>query len=409
MSATIVLLFASSCNRVTEAPVPNLKWPVFDSSGALPLRASERKALEGIYSITEKDQRFGPAAALKWSYTATGSDTVYQLSFFCEKDIAYFICEGKRLKDQILLNGYWRKMVNTETGKVHFTMKVPEGSLPDSLTLSGLYGDHEEEPTVPIRFQYKRPLYSKTPFEIIGHRGGGRNNDLLPASENSLKMLTLAARFGSTGVEIDVKLTKDGVPVLYHDAKIDDRLTNKAGLRGPISDYTLAELQKEIRLKDGQQLPTLRQALQTVVERTPISYVWLDTKYEGSLDSVRALQTEFMNQAKQAGKTLEIVIGIPDEKALAAFQQLPDYKNIPSLCELDTGIARSINARIWAPMWTKGTQTKESFAMQQEGRRVYVWTMDFPDKISQFMSEGRFNGIATNLPSIVAYYYYTKQ
>jgi hypothetical protein len=49
---------------------------------------------------------------------------------FCEKDAAYFICQGKKRKDTILLNGYWRKMDNSKTGKARFLFRN-EGSHPN--------------------------------------------------------------------------------------------------------------------------------------------------------------------------------------------------------------------------------------------------------------------------------------
>ena len=95
-----------------------------------------------------------------------------------------------------------------------------------------------DEPTKKISLKYMRPLYNKTPLEITAHRGGGRNGDLLPASENSVEIIQLAPRLGATGVEIDVQQTRDGVLVLYHDERINDRLTHKTGIRGKLKEYS---------------------------------------------------------------------------------------------------------------------------------------------------------------------------
>jgi glycerophosphoryl diester phosphodiesterase len=45
-------------------------------------------------------------------------------------------------------------------------------------------------------------------FQILAHRGGGRNSDYLGVSENSIEMIDIAERFGSTGIEIDARLQK---------------------------------------------------------------------------------------------------------------------------------------------------------------------------------------------------------
>jgi glycerophosphoryl diester phosphodiesterase len=121
------------------------------------------------------------------------------------------------------------------------------------------------------------------------------------------------------------------------------------------------------------------------------------------------MQKEFTEKAAAMGRKLQIVIGIPTEETMNAFLQLPDYKNIPSLCELDTEKAVQLNAGIWAPSWIKGHQTKEVTAMKAKGIKSFVWTVDIPDKVKEFMYEAKFNGIVTNRPTIAAYYHLAKQ
>lgn len=61
------------------------------------------------------------------------------------------------------------------------------------------------------------------------------------------------------GMEIDVQLCADGVPVLMHDDTVD-RTTN---LSGPVREKTLAELQAA-NAGDGEPVPTLDQVLSLV-------------------------------------------------------------------------------------------------------------------------------------------------
>jgi glycerophosphoryl diester phosphodiesterase len=58
---------------------------------------------------------------------------------------------------------------------------------------------------------------------IIAHRGGGAL-----APENTLAGLRIAQRMGCRGVEFDVALTADAVPILLHDETLE-RTTNGAG------------------------------------------------------------------------------------------------------------------------------------------------------------------------------------
>src|SRR5258708_21647552 len=51
--------------------------------------------------------------------------------------------------------------------------------------------------------------------KVIGHRGA-----MAYAPENTLASFREARRRGATWVEIDVKLTADGVPIVMHDASL---------------------------------------------------------------------------------------------------------------------------------------------------------------------------------------------
>lgn len=55
---------------------------------------------------------------------------------------------------------------------------------------------------------------------VIGHRGLGKNmnkRDSLQLGENTVELFIAAASLGASYVEFDVQLTKDFVPVIYHD------------------------------------------------------------------------------------------------------------------------------------------------------------------------------------------------
>ena len=68
---------------------------------------------------------------------------------------------------------------------------------------------------------------------IIAHRGGGAL-----APENTLAGLRLAARLGCRGVEFDVMLSRDGVPLLIHDETLE-RTTDG---RGEVAAHDFAQL-----------------------------------------------------------------------------------------------------------------------------------------------------------------------
>src|SRR5215213_6660771 len=74
----------------------------------------------------------------------------------------------------------------------------------------------------------KKPL-------IIAHRGASAL-----APENTFAAFRRAIADGAEGIEFDVRLTKDGTPVVFHDATLA-RLTTRKNL---VSNLTTEELQK---------------------------------------------------------------------------------------------------------------------------------------------------------------------
>ncbi|KAK1239521.1 hypothetical protein MKX07_009009 [Trichoderma sp. CBMAI-0711] len=74
---------------------------------------------------------------------------------------------------------------------------------------------------------------------VIGHRGLGKNitsNKSLQLGENTLPSFIAAANLGAQYVEFDVQLTKDHVPVIYHDF-----LVSETGIDAPVHTLTLEQ------------------------------------------------------------------------------------------------------------------------------------------------------------------------
>ena len=392
--------------------------------GTAPLPFTTRHALEGVYAVTDAGKTFGDYVVLRWSYVADGPDTTHYLSLFAGREVSYFIMQGGRKDNTLHFTGYWRKMTSFLTGNASFTILPDDGGTSltgsnpraqrDTLTFTGRFDNGEGTAGESISLRYLRPILVTRPFAIIAHRGGGRNSDMLPASENTVAMVLMAERFGANGIEIDVRLTSDGIPVLFHDENLNLRLNEKNGLVGPVESYSYRQLQTFVRLVHGETIPTLREVLDAVIDRTNLRMVWLDMKSaKASMHIVRAIQRAAMAKALAqyvAGRRvpLAILIGLPDEEKADEFLTLPDYADAPALCELDMNQVRRTGAAVWAPRWTLGTQPAEVAQMHAEGKKVVVWTLDVPQYIAQYVGQGDLDGILTNYPSSVAFTHFVR-
>ncbi len=106
----------------------------------------------------------------------------------------------------------------------------------------------------------EKPAHAIPP-RVIGHRGA-----LGHAPENTLASLRKAAELGATWVEFDTKLSRDNQPIVFHD----DDLERITGVRGPLAEKTLEELQSLdagawfANGYSGERIPTLGQALEVL-------------------------------------------------------------------------------------------------------------------------------------------------
>ena len=92
----------------------------------------------------------------------------------------------------------------------------------------------------------------KKQFFLIAHRGGVVDENI---SENSLTGLEEAIKRGYTHVEIDVRVTKDGHTVCFHD----NNLMREAGVDKNISELLLNEIKKIKLTRSKEIIPTFEE------------------------------------------------------------------------------------------------------------------------------------------------------
>ena len=91
---------------------------------------------------------------------------------------------------------------------------------------------------------------------IFAHRGLTFQGNKTIADENTLEAFELALAAGADYLESDIQVTKDHVPVLFHDGD----LTRLVGKKTKVSNLTLSQI-TQIELPHSGKIPTLEQAL----------------------------------------------------------------------------------------------------------------------------------------------------
>jgi glycerophosphoryl diester phosphodiesterase len=188
----------------------------------------------------------------------------------------------------------------------------------------------------------------------LAHRGDWR-----VAPENTLAALEAAMRVpGCDGVEFDVRLSRDGVPVLLHD----DTLGRVQHVRERVDRLTADELA-------AHDVPRLAEVLQA------LPGAWMDVELKGE-DHADA--TADVLRSARGDAPDDAVITSFDPPALVAMRdRLPGWGRWLNADELDPGtlsLAVGLDCRGVSVLW--GGITPASMARAREaGLEVAAWTV----------------------------------
>jgi glycerophosphoryl diester phosphodiesterase len=161
---------------------------------------------------------------------------------------------------------------------------------------------------------------------ILGHRGASA-----VAPENTLAAFSRAMRDGADGIEFDVRLSRDRVPVVIHDAS----LKRTALIDRLVSDLSSEELQKTdvgtwFDQRHGRddlsgptdysvaKLPTLAQVLDLFKSNTGLLY--LEMKCDAS--EAAALATEVVTAIRRAQMIESVVVESFDLPAIVEVKRM---------------------------------------------------------------------------------------
>ena len=364
------------------------------------LDSSQCRAMEGIYSVDDESSTFGSIVVVKWTGT--------WCNLFAEKDgiVAAFRCTRAGASFVLRGRAWWND--SDRMRDMTLTIRDTEGG--DSIALGiaptrVLIRDAADER---VRFILKRPLTASPTFLIVAHRGGFNNSARFSVPDNSLAMIRSAECFGANAIEIDVRITKDGVPIIFHDENFTSRLVNGEYLFGPVGGFTFAHIRAFGSLKNGEPVPTLREALDAVLSSTSIRFVEFDVKSPQTLAALFDIQREYHAKARALGRELTCYLDLTSEEIANAYVRDPRHQDAPSMCELDETWVERTGARIWSPRWTLGTLTARARAIKTRGVMYVPWTVNEPQYIDALLAEGQADGVLTDVPNIVAFKWYAR-
>ncbi len=113
------------------------------------------------------------------------------------------------------------------------------------------------------------------PFRGIYYAHRGLHDNGTGAPENSLPAFKKAVKAGY-GIEMDVQLTKDNIPVVFHDFTLE----RVCGREGKVCEHTYEELREFNLFESGEKIPKLEEVLKAVNGKVPLivelKVEWMD-------------------------------------------------------------------------------------------------------------------------------------
>ncbi len=241
---------------------------------------------------------------------------------------------------------------------------------------------------------------------IIGHRGASRS-----APENTMAAFRLALEAGADGVEFDVRLTRDGIPVIIHD----DDLRRTGGTPSRVADLTLHELQAidvgrwfPSNKFIGEQVPTLHQLFELFDSNDFLLYLEMkcDTTEQDRLAQVCAqvinsssLKHRVIVESFDLAGIAKIKAIDPTIKTAALFE--PSLANLPLITSGQRLVERALAVGAdEIALHHRLANDRMVEASRVAGLAVVVWTVDNPSWIARANSTG-VTALITNDPALM--------
>lgn len=229
---------------------------------------------------------------------------------------------------------------------------------------------------------------------VIGHRG---NSSVAP--QNTLAAFEAAALGGADGIETDLRLTLDGVPVVIHDSHVDDT-TDGTGRVRDLSLEQIRSLDAGVGFSPayaGQQVPTLDELVAFLLARPELE-VLLELKGRWGVAEVGPV-IDALAEAGVAERT--IPQGFDAETVRAIAKVAPSLRRgwLVEDPEVDVvATARELDVWTCNPRHDLAAATPRLVEeLHGLGARVMVWTANEVADWAWAL-EARVDGIVTDRP-----------
>jgi glycerophosphoryl diester phosphodiesterase len=235
---------------------------------------------------------------------------------------------------------------------------------------------------------------------VVAHRGASSTYP-----ENTLPAFEVAIRLGAPLVELDVRLSADGVPVVMHDPTVD-RTTDGTGAVHEMAAAELAALNAGTA-DEPAAVPTLSEVLALASGRAGLALEVKNVPGEPAFDTDEAIVRAILEELERTAFDGPILVLSFNPASIAASRSIAPH--VPTgfltteLVPPDDALAHAVWAghEIVLPGSRALIPAGERFvdAVHEAGLRVGTWTVDEPDVVEMLLERG-VDAIASNDPAM---------
>jgi len=238
----------------------------------------------------------------------------------------------------------------------------------------------------------------------IAHRGASGE-----APENTLAAFDLALRQGAKGIEFDVHLSSDGIPVVIHDPRLD-RTTSGSGWVGEHRASALLRLDaglwfnrrfpaKARQFYVGSGIPLLSEMLAWVRHRKALAFI----EIKRGRRAYPGIEARVLEEIEQQRVSKLVTIVSFDFASLRQVRQL--NKRISLGLDVSRSLlamrrVKSVAGNAVLPHWATASRGFIRRA-HKHSMLVFPWAIDQPARMERMITEG-VDGIITNYPGRLA-------
>jgi glycerophosphoryl diester phosphodiesterase len=249
----------------------------------------------------------------------------------------------------------------------------------------------------------ERPFSQDGGHVVVAHRGASAEE-----AENTIEAFERAVAVGADGVEFDVRLTADGVPVVLHDADVA-RTTDGAGLVRGLSAAEVGALRIATRDGGSTSVPTLEEVLRCLSGRASVDIEIKNVPGEPDFEHGRERAVEAtIGCLHDVAFVGPVLVSSFNPISIAAVRRLAP--------EIETGLLTAFHTdaragcafardegHAWILPWVeKVREAGASFPddVHEVGMRLGVWVVDEPDAAIDLWRSG-VDAVATNDPAAI--------